>query len=944
MGSKKFFAAKIRRLEEIADCNSDLFQTDYLPNIFEKKFRKGSAEAQLVSGMLNDEFDADFLVETYRSLNVAEFSSKFFSVSRRITDAKAHRDKLQQEKEQEAREARAATIARMLKEKEEKRIAEEEQKRKVERQRLVKLEEERKRLEELERRRAPIRRAIWSGLDTSYLEALSNLDVLDPETLCDRDEVVLSWLRQYFDNKGDSQVSDEQLTAIGNCDDTVLLRARAGSGKTSVIKHKVDFKIRHLGFDPSEIMVLAFNKIAADQVKRDIQQDFNHLTFDNARTFHSLAYRIVQPTQELLFDMNSGSHAKQSQFIEGLLEKESNPKFREDLYQFFRTELKQMENIGSLLTKEDYYTFRRDAAQDTLGGDPVKSIGEKWIADFLFEHDIRYMYERAWYRDKTGEQGNYHPDFSLAVNSKITDVVIEHWGVDETDVSQSVPEHWTKTWLEYRAEMDLKREYWLVHNQKSPNRPVTFLETSIRDMRHGREAFENHLKRLLSNIGVICTKLPQEELIDKVIRRHVARFSRMCLQFVQRAKKQCLTPEDLDKKIEHFDFSSEKEKVFCLIGNRMYHRYAKELARANLIDFDDLMALAVDQIERQRGNVVIDPTSDSALDLNTLKWLMVDEFQDFSPLFFNLVKVLRSHNPSLKLFCVGDDWQAINGFAGSDLTYFNDFGCYFDGAVSLDLQNNYRSQSNIVTQGNAFMAKTNGSPSISKARLRSESIRLVYSNTVFIEQRSNVLLEDNPDKDFMTHQVSRNELVDFDRNGKMARLFKACYSIMAKHPLATTKFMILNRDNYLGFKYESMPRFKTKLKSCFRQHEQQEFRNFDAQVACTTVHRSKGEEADVVIILNALDRKFPNIHSDNELYRLLGISLDEVYAEEERLFYVAITRAKQSLYIISEKNRESDFLERISYMECRLPKTDAVTRHVEPTPVSENDFSDDIPF
>jgi DNA helicase-4 len=750
-------------------------------------------------------------------------------------------------------------------------------------------------------------------LDENYIEAQQEALFPNDEWHADFLDIKKDWLKRYFSRSAPGNLSDEQLWAIGNSDNIVLLRARAGSGKTTVIKHKVDFGIRHLGFDPSQIMVLAFNKTAADQVKRDLQQNFNHLTFSNARTFHSLAYRIVQPTEDLLFDINSGSNAKQSQSIEGLLEKESNPKFRKDLYQFFRAELKQMENIGSLLSTEDYYTFRRNTAQDTLGGDPVKSIGEKWIADFLFEHDIRYIYERAWYRDKSGQQGNYHPDFSLAINSKVPDVVIEHWGIDESNEHESVPEHWDKTWSEYRADMELKRKYWRDWNQRNPKRPVIFLETSIRDTRNGRIAFEKHLRQLLGNIGEVCTKLPEEMLIEKVVRKHTSRFSRMCLQFVQRAKKQCLTHGDLDKKMAGFDFSCEKEKVFCLIANRIYHRYAKELEEANLIDFDDLIAMAVDRIERESGNVVIDPTTEMALNLNTLKSLMVDEFQDFSPLFFNLIKALRSHNPALRLFCVGDSWQAINGFAGSNLTYFNDFDQHFSGAVLLDLQNNYRSQSNIVAQGNAFMAKKNGAPSIPKSSLPSEHVRLIHLNTVFIEQRPNVSLEENPDRVFMTYQMTRGELADCDRSGKMARQFKVCCSIMENYPLDSTKFMILNRNNYLGFKYESMSKFKTKLKSCFRGDGQQKFMNFDAQVDCLTAHRSKGEEADVVIILNALDRKFPIIHSDNELYRLLGISIDEVYAEEERLFYVAITRAKKSLYIVTEVERESEFLKRIKW-------------------------------
>lgn len=813
----------------------------------------------------------------------------------------------------------------------------------VERREQVKkerLERKKRKILQLERQKAAINRL----LDENFIEAETKALFPDDEWHADFIDVKKDWLKNYFDKFTSVNLSDEQLWAIGDCNSTVLLRARAGSGKTTVIKHKVDFTIRHLKFDPSQIMVLAFNKIAADQVKRELQQDFNHLTFNNARTFHSLAYRIVQPTQDLLFDIDSGSNAKQSQFVEGLLKKESNPVFRKDLYEFFRRELKQMENIGSLLTSEDYYTFRRNAAQDTLGGDPVKSIGEKWIADFLFEHNIRYIYERPWYRDKSGQQGNYHPDFSLAVSSKVPDVVIEHWGIDEFDVNESVPEHWNKSWSEYRAEMDLKRAYWRNHNQKNPNRHVTFLETSIGDMQRGRVVFEKHLKQLFADIGVTCTKLSEEVLIEKVFRKHIARFSRMCLQFVQRAKKQCLTSDDLDNKISNFDFSCEKEKVFCLIANRINHRYAKELEEASLIDFDDLMALAVDRIETERGNVVLDPTSDSALNLNTLKWLMVDEFQDFSPLFFNLVRALRTYNDRLKLFCVGDNWQAINGFAGSDLKYFEKFGDYFPDSVLLDLQNNYRSQPNIVAQGNAFMANTSGPLSIPKARLPKAPVHLIASNRVFIEQRSNVSLEDNSDRPFMTHVMSRGELVDCDKGGKMARLFKTCYTIMSEYPLETTSFMILNRNNYLGFKYENMSRFKSKLKSCFVEQGQSDFRNFDAQVDCLTAHRSKGEEADVVILLNALDRNFPIFHPDNELYRLLGISIDEVYAEEERLFYVAITRAKNSLYIVSEDGRHSEFLERIKWEEYRL--NSAPGRALQ-SPTSEADLAnhdDEIPF
>jgi len=85
--------------------------------------------------------------------------------------------------------------------------------------------------------------------------------------------------------------------------------------------------------------------------------------------------------------------------------------------------------------------------------------------------------------------------------------------------------------------------------------------------------------------------------------------------------------------------------------------------------------------------------------------------------------------------------------------------------------------------------------------------------------------------------------------------------------------LILHRNNYLGFKYEYLSKFKTKLKSCFDGNQDNCFENFDTQVECLTSHRAKGKEADVVILLNILDRKFPMIHPDNELFGLLEVLL-----------------------------------------------------------------------
>ena len=173
-----------------------------------------------------------------------------------------------------------------------------------------------------------------------------------------------------------------------------------------------------------------------------------------------------------------------------------------------------------------------------------------------------------------------------------------------------------------------------------------------------------------------------------------------------------------------------------------------------------------------------------------------------------------------------------------------------------------------------------------------------------------------------------------------------CEKIIKDHDLHTTSYMILSRTSDMAYHYRNLEAFKNKLREILKQDLNQ-FYNFDEQVQCSTVHKSKGLEADVVIVLNADERKFPLIHPGNLLYRILGVNIEDVFREEERLFYVAITRAKQDLYLITEKGRESEFLDKIAleltHMPSKYPPEETVAKQELPDQDSEV-FGDDIPF
>ena len=107
-----------------------------------------------------------------------------------------------------------------------------------------------------------------------------------------------------------------------------------------------------------------------------------------------------------------------------------------------------------------------------------------------------------------------------------SDIVIEHWGINENEMDGSTPVDWSKSWDEYRDEMDIKRQYWKTYNLNKPFEQVTLIETSIADMTD-RDHFEAILKGRLNEHGIEVNKLSDDKLFSKLERLQVARITNM---------------------------------------------------------------------------------------------------------------------------------------------------------------------------------------------------------------------------------------------------------------------------------------------------------------------------------------------------------------------------------------------------------------------------------
>lgn len=267
--------------------------------------------------------------------------------------------------------------------------------------------------------------------------------------------------------------------------------------------------------------------------------------------------------------------------------------------------------------------------------------------------------------------------------------------------------------------------------------------------------------------------------------------------------------------------------------------------------------------------------------------MFIDEYQDFSDLFLKLIEAIRAQNNRIEFFCVGDDWQAINGFAGSNLQFYENFQQYFSPSCELYIATNYRSSKEIVELGNALMEGL-GKPA---KPYKLDSGTILLGN-----------LEDFTPSDREKERHNGDEITP-----AVLRLV----SIL----LATDKnVVLLSRKNTFPWyvNYDAVQSHKKNGLGAYcnlvRSYFPEELRD---RISTSTAHKYKGLQNDAVIVVDAVIRSYPLIHPDWIFTRVLGDDIEKIISEERRLFYVALTRAVDTLIILTEQQNISPFLQEI---------------------------------
>jgi len=295
-----------------------------------------------------------------------------------------------------------------------------------------------------------------------------------------------------------------------------------------------------------------------------------------------------------------------------------------------------------------------------------------------------------------------------------------------------------------------------------------------------------------------------------------------------------------------------------------------------------------------------------------LKYLMVDEYQDFSYLFYAIIWATRTSCRSAHLFAVGDDWQAINRFAGSDVDYFLNFEKYFpDDFQNIPLLTNYRSDKAIVENANDYMLKNYDEKASRAAPFSKRNGKIYRQKLSKVRFDGQDILEDGLgdgryQKVLLTEVKKAKKMVDLGENPAKtilpaARMLKSCIKIIKQN--RDKSIMLLHRHNFITVAGVDLTILKRALERILEQENIMSRANFERQVRIMTMHKSKGLEADVVILLELDQAQVLNNHPFATMFEIFDDNPETEKADQHRLLYVALTRAKHKLYILTNDQK-----------------------------------------
>ncbi len=662
-----------------------------------------------------------------------------------------------------------------------------------------------------------------------------------------------------------SRLNSKQRDAVVSTAKRLLVLAGAGSGKTRTLLQKIIYLVEKEGVSPSNILAITFTKSAAyemvdrliisadksnqyknlmnsknltkkekEALRFNYQQKYKWIKGLTIKTFHGFCYSILRNYGVKEFDNKFKIIGDKKLSKDEDLSKRVAPETVFDI--FHKLFIQQCDDTAYLIRLKRYvldyivdkvhikkrsHTYMpKDGKYFTaLDGTKVRSKSEQYIADWFYRHGIKYEYEPL----VNIKDFDFRPDFYIPA----ADLYIEH----VSDKSYPVKD----------KEKQFKKANISLLKTNDEITKDTFLFNKTLD-----KAIKNKISSYYKN-----TPLTYREAFQGC----QADFKRFIIQVIRITDMM---------KVENIDFSAVWEKAkndphervreFYNLAIPVVKKYIAYCIDKSYLDFNDLILRSI-SLFRNYPDIT-----------NRYKakyqYILVDEFQDVNNLQVELIKLLLTDKT--QLFCVGDDWQSIYGFRGSNVNYIINFEQHFIHSTIIKLNLNYRSTHNIVEASN----------------------EVIKHNKLMVK------------KDIFASKKSEHKIVVYAGNSLDDNINYCMNKVkeLKKEGIKRDDIMFLYRRSKMASKYQAYFK-KERIKVNFK-----------------TIHSAKGLESKVVFILGLTEGYggFPDIWLEDRIFQMIKTANHDLLLEEERtLFYVAITRAKDELFLISEMGNESSFLNEI---------------------------------
>ena len=626
-------------------------------------------------------------------------------------------------------------------------------------------------------------------------------------------------------------------------DDHNLVVAAAGSGKTSVMVAKAGWIVERGDRRPEDLLLLAFAHKARAELEQRIKQRLGARVAAavTSQTFHSLGLSIIGEAEGRRPALAKVAEDRTAllDLLNGIIaELQGHPQHGRALIRWLAYDATPYRSEHEFRSQGEYWDYIRVREIRSLKGELVKSVEECCIANFLYMNGVSYEYERPYEHDTaTARKVQYKPDFYLCDAG----IYIEHFALSENGD--------TPPFID-RAKYTASRKWKLELHAKYG---TTLIETFSHEQA-ARQLTERLADKLRAH-GVALKPIPREEIFAVLNEQgRVAPFTRLVATFLQHFKGARLSIEAVETHASERRAGGRSE-AFLRVFRPIFERYEARLADAGEIDFHDMINRATDHVSAGRYR-------------NPFGYILVDEFQDISPGRAALLKALLDQSPSGQLFAVGDDWQAIFRFAGSDIAVMREFEERFGAGTRTDLETTFRYPDSLCEVATRFVLRN---PAQIEKNVR--PVRSVDGPGVWIGSGG---------------------------NGTGPPLHEALARIAteATQTEGRPSVRLLGRYRHLkpdmGTLRQTYPGLTL----------------FDYG----TVHSAKGQEADYVVVLGICAGRygFPTEITDDPLLDLvLAAPEGHPNAEERRLLYVALTRAKRRTYLLEEGGPRSAFVEEL---------------------------------